>query len=76
MQLGSLEKPIMLPNFAKICTFNFRDWRASEASETLSGVTWKSEIYLYIYIYMVRETHFSSAVRGYVMWEELSVSHF
>ena len=33
-------------------------------------------IYIYIYIYMVRETHFSSAVPGYVMWEELSVSHF
>ena len=30
------------------------------------------DIFLYIYIYMVRETHFSSAVPGYVMWEELS----
>ena len=35
-----------------------------------------SYIYIYIYIYMVRETHFSSTVPGYVMWEELSVSHF
>ena len=34
------------------------------------------DIFIYIYIYMVRETHFSSAVLGYVMWEELSVSHF
>ena len=34
------------------------------------------DIFLYIYIYMVRETHFSSAVPGYVMWEELSVRHF
>ena len=25
---------------------------------------------------MVRETHFSSAILGDVMWEELSVSHF
>ena len=33
-------------------------------------------IFSYIYIYMVRDTHFSSAVPGYVMWEELSVSHF
>ena len=31
---------------------------------------------IYIYIYMVRETHYSSAVPGYVMWEELSVRHF
>ena len=50
----------------------------SERSErdTLRGNKWKSEIFIYIYIYMVRETHFSSAVPGYVMWEELSVRHF
>ena len=24
--IGSLEKPLILPNFAKICTFNFRDY--------------------------------------------------
>ena len=34
------------------------------------------DIFLYIYVYMVRETQFSSAVLSYIMWEELSVSHF
>ena len=24
--IGNLEKPLILPNFAKICTFNFRDY--------------------------------------------------
>ena len=24
--IGGLEKPLILPNFAKICTFNFRDY--------------------------------------------------
>ena len=51
-------------------------WRAIEASETLSGVTNGNRRHIYIYIYMVRETQFSSAVPGYVMWEELSVRHF
>ena len=41
------------------------NWRASEASETLSGVTKGNRryiyIYIYIYIYMVRARHFSSA---------------
>ena len=36
-----------------------RNWRASEASETLSGVTNGNQIY--IYIYMVRARHFSIA---------------
>ena len=31
---------------------------------------------IFIDIYMVLETHISSAVPGYVMWEELSVRHF
>ena len=35
------------------------DWRASEASETLSGVTNGNR--RYIYIYMVHARHFSSA---------------
>ena len=41
-------------------------WRASEASETLSGVTNGNRRYIiiYIYVYMIRETHFSSAVLG------------
>ena len=33
-------------------------------SETLSGVTNGNRRYIYIYIYMVRETHFSNAVLG------------
>ena len=43
---------------------DFHYWRASEASETLSGVTNGNQKYNFIYIYMVRETHFSSTVLG------------
>ena len=52
-------------------------WRASEASETLSGVTNGNRRYIYIYIYIwyVQDTLVARA-RCYVMWEELSVSHF
>ena len=52
---------------------------ASERSErdTIRGNKWKSEIYIYIYIYIwyVQDTLVARA-RCYVMWEELSVSHF
>ena len=47
-------------------------WRASE---TLSGVTNVNRIYIYIYIWYVQDTLVARA-RCYVMWEELSVSHF
>ena len=57
-------------------------WRASEASETLSGV-YKFElvryvyIYICIYIYVWRYVcHISSACYVYVMWAELVHSHF
>ena len=51
-------------------------WRASEASETLSGVTNGNRRYIYIYIYIwyVQDTLVARA-RCYVKWEELSVSH-
>ena len=50
---------------------------ASERSErdTIRGNKWKSEIYIYIYIWYVQDTLVARA-RCYVMWEELSVSHF
>ena len=48
-------------------------WRASEASETLSGVTNGNR--RYIYIWYVQDTLVARA-GCYVMWEELSVSHF
>ena len=56
------------------------NWRASEASETLSGV-YKFElvryVYIYIYIYVWRYVcHISSACHVYVMWAELGHSHF
>ena len=53
-------------------------WRASEASETLSGV-YKFELvrYIYIYIYVWRYVcHNSSACHAYVMWAELHHCHF
>ena len=50
-------------------------WRASEASETLSGVTNGNRRYIYIYIWYVQDTLVAQA-QCYVMWEELSVSHF
>ena len=53
-------------------------WRASEASETLSGV-YKFELvrYVYIYIYVWRYVcHNSSACHAYVMWAELGHCHF
>ena len=55
-----------------------RNWRASKASETLSGV-YKFELvrYVYIYIYVWRYVcHISSACHVYVMWAELGHSHF
>ena len=54
------------------------NWRASEASETLSGV-YKFELvrYVYIYIYVWRYVcHISSVCRAYVMWAELVHCHF
>ena len=56
------------------------NWRASEASETLSGV-YKFElvryIYIYIYIYVWRYVcHNSSACHAYVIWAELVHCHF
>ena len=58
------------------------NWRASEVSETLSGV-YKFElvryvyIYIYVYIYVWRYVcHNSSACRAYVMWAELVHCHF
>ena len=45
-----------LPKDLIMCVIN---WRSSEASETLSGVTNGNR--RYIYIYMVRARHFSSA---------------
>ena len=54
-------------------TFN---WRASEASETLSGM-YKFELVRYIYIYVWRYVcHNSSACHAYVMWVELIHCHF
>ena len=47
------------------------NWRASEASETISGV-YKFELVRYIYIYVWRYVcHISSACHAYVMWAEL-----
>ena len=50
---------------------------ASERSErdTIRGNKWKSEIYIYIYIWYVQDTLVARA-RCYVMWEELSINHF
>ena len=50
------------------------NWRASETSETLSGV-YKFELMLYIYVwrYVCRN---SSACHEYVMWAELGHCHF
>ena len=53
--------------------------RASEVSETLSGVTNGNRRYIYIhihvYIWYVQDTLVARA-QCYIMWEELSVSHF
>ena len=56
------------------------NWRASEASETLSGV-YKFELVrymcIYIYIYVWRYVcHNSSTCHAYIMWEELGHCHF
>ena len=61
-----------------LMTLKTSNWRASEASETLSGV-YKFELvwYVYIYIYVWRYVcHNSSACRAYVMWAELVHCHF
>ena len=51
-------------------------WRASEASETLSGM-YKFELVRYVYIYVWRYVcHISSACHVYVMWAELDHSYF
>ena len=53
---------------------------ASERSErdTLSRSSMENAIRIYIYIYMYRYVRHTLVARscGYVMWEELSVSHF
>ena len=48
---------------------------ASEASETLSGITNGNRIYIYIYMVLHSDTLVAWAW-CYEMWEELSVSHF
>ena len=50
------------------------NWRASEASETLSGV-YKFELVRYIYVWRYI-CHNSSACHAYVMWAELGHCHF
>ena len=67
------------PIARKIISCGYCNWRASEASETLSGV-YKFElvryIYIYIYIYVWRYVcHNSSACHAYVMWAELHHCH-
>ena len=52
------------------------NWRASEASEKLSGV-YKFELVRYVYIYVwMYVCHNSSACHVYVMWAELDHSLF
>ena len=51
-----------------------RNWRASAASETLSGV-YKFELVRYIYVWRY-VCHNSSACHAYVMWVELGHCHF
>ena len=52
------------------------NWRASKASETLSGV-YKFELVRYIYIYVWRYVcHISSACYAYVMWAGLGLCYF
>ena len=47
---------------------------SSTVSREISGTNFTpTRAITYTYIYMVCETHFSSAVPGYVMWKELSV---
>ena len=59
--------------FEHYCRYN---WRASEASETLS-VVYKFELVRYIHIYVWRYIcHNSSACHAYVMWAELGHCHF
>ena len=69
-----------ITKYPSLFTLVSSSWRASEASETLSGV-YKFElvryVYIYIYIYVWRYVcHISSACHGYVMWAELGHSHF
>ena len=51
------------------------NWRASEASESLSGV-YKFELVRYIYIVWRYVCPNSSACHAYVMWAELVHCHF
>ena len=55
------------------------NWRASEASETLSGVQIRAgAVYVYIYILYggTYVCHNSSACHAYIMWAELGHCHF
>ena len=52
----------------------YHNWRASEASETLSGL-YKFELVRYIYVWRY-VCHNSSACLVYIMWAELGHSHF
>ena len=50
--------------FAQLYKLSLCNWRASEASETLSGVTQSRfryiYLFIYLFIYMVRRTTFSA----------------
>ena len=63
--------------YGAICFYRFTrlcNWRASEANETLSEV-YKFELVRYVYVWRC-VCHNSSACHVYVMWAELSHSHF
>ena len=47
-----------------------------EQTETIKGSDSKVNIYIYIYIYIYVRHNLVAWSWGYVMWEELSVSHF
>ena len=55
---------------------NIYNWRASEASETLSGV-YKFKLVQYIYIHVWRYVcHNSSSCHACILWVELGHCHF
>ena len=66
-------------NLAQLYKLSLCNWRAREASETLLVVVhWKRDMYIHIYTYTYRYVRHTLVAQfcGYIMWEELSVSHF
>ena len=64
---GSLTIIVLYEHMTSYIYIYIDNWRVSEASETLSGVTQSRFRYIYLFINMLRRTSFSARASNYVL---------